>query len=181
MREWKGGITYVHCPGWTAQRVVANARKLYARGLCDVVVVDYLQKVALVGRNGQNEASWIAHTVEAFKTMAEQLAIPALLGSQLNRDGQRDNRKTSIGIRGSGEIEEKANYIITLDRPVLDEPVRNEQGRIIANEGDRSPEVKVRVDKNTLGPTGECEMVINAPRFLMLDVAPASEPDPVNF
>lgn len=181
MEEWKGGITYVHCPGWTAERVVAAARKLQARGLCDVVIIDYLQKVRLVGRAGQNEASWIANTVEAFKTMAEQLAVPVLLGSQLNREGQRFDRKTAAAIRGSGEVEEKANYVITLDRAILDEPARNEQGRIVADEGDRSPEVRVRVDKNTMGTTGECEMVINGARFLMLDVAQAAESDDLNF
>ena len=38
--------------------------------------------------------------------------------------------------------------------------------------------VKVRVDKNTLGPTGSFEQVMNTPRFLVGDVDEAAPPPP---
>jgi replicative DNA helicase len=42
MQRWPGGIHYVHCPGWTAQRITNQARMLKDKGLCDVIIVDYL-------------------------------------------------------------------------------------------------------------------------------------------
>jgi replicative DNA helicase len=173
MREYVGCITYVHCPGWTAQRVAAKARQLSAKGLCDVGIVDYLQKLYLVHRRGQNKADAIGDAVEVLKVLAEQLGIPMLLASQFNRAALSAGRKTGDFIRGSGEPHEKANVVITLDREILDAPICDEVGRIVAEVGQRSPVVQVRVDKNTLGPTGDTQLMMNPERFLILDVAQA--------
>ncbi|RPJ20148.1 MAG: hypothetical protein EHM35_19835, partial [Planctomycetaceae bacterium] len=95
MKHWKGGITYVHCPGWTAQRITAKARQLQSRGMCDIAVIDYLQKVRLVPIHGMNEASWISNIAETFKIFSEQTGVPVLLGSQFNQEGKKADRKTA--------------------------------------------------------------------------------------
>lgn len=169
LRQYRGGITYVHCPGWSAQRIVALTRKLHNKGLCDVAIVDYLQKMGLVYRQGQNKSDHLGDAVETLKIMAEQLAIPVFLASQFNRSAMHSDRKTGDFIRGSGEPHEKGNIVLTLDRDVLSAPLTDEEGNIVARLGDHSPLVKVRIDKNTTGPTGDCELVMNAARFLMLD------------
>jgi len=171
MREWPGAIHYVHCPGWSAYQIVQKARQLRARGYCDVIVIDYLQKLQLGYRNGQNKADAVGNAVEGIKNGLEQMGIPGVLGSQFNRQAKHQDRKTASLIRSSGEVEEKSNVVITLDRDILDAEMTDSTGRIIAGTGERSPLVKVRIDKNTAGPTGDCELVMNGPRFSMRDKA----------
>jgi replicative DNA helicase len=169
MRAWPGAIHYVHCPGWSAYQIVQKARQLRARGMCDVLVVDYLQKLRLGYRNGQNKADAVGNAVEGIKNGLEQMGIPGVIGSQFNRQAKHQQRKTAALIRSSGEVEEKANVVITLDREILDADLFNSAGMPIAAGGDRSPVTKVRIDKNTAGPTGDCELVMNGARFMMLD------------
>jgi len=112
--EWIGGIHYVHCPGWTSTRIAQLMRELHEQGKCDLAIVDYLQKVMLSSRDGWNQSSLIGDTVEILKTAGEELAIPLLLGSQLNRAGQE--RPHLNNLRSSGEIEEKANHVFFIWR-----------------------------------------------------------------
>jgi replicative DNA helicase len=175
MRLWPGGIHYVHCPGWSALRVAAKIHQLRAKGLCDVAIVDYLQKMRAVYEHGQNTAQARGEQCEAIKTVAEQLGIPILMGSQFSRGAYDEQRKTARYIRDSGEPEEKANVIVTLDREILEQPITGPDGRGIANVGERSPEVRVRVDKNTGGKTGDFMMIMNGARFLMLDISGREE------
>ena len=72
--------------------------------------MDYLQKLNL-GDKGWNKADLLGQAVEAIKTAGERLAIPVLLGSQLNRAGHHASRPVLEHLRGSGEIEEKSNYV----------------------------------------------------------------------
>ncbi|MHC4157126.1 MAG: DnaB-like helicase C-terminal domain-containing protein, partial [Planctomycetota bacterium] len=46
IRPWPGGITYIHTPGWTVERALSEVRALRSRELCDVFVVDYLEKAS---------------------------------------------------------------------------------------------------------------------------------------
>ena len=163
MRQWPGGICYVHTPGWTMERALAEVHALSGEGLCDVCVVDYLEKAAPSARQlrtyGANHWQREANDVEMLKSFAEQIEIPALLVAQLNKMGKgqsfADMDRTAI--RGAGEKTEKANVVILLHRESLEDMA-----------------VKVRVDKNTLGPTGSFEQVMNTPRFLVGDVEPVS-------
>ena len=43
---WDGEITYLHTPGWTMERTIAELRSLQADGRCDVAVIDYLEKAS---------------------------------------------------------------------------------------------------------------------------------------
>jgi replicative DNA helicase len=166
LRGWPGAVHYIHCPGWSAHRIVQKARQMNGRGLADVVIVDYLQKLALGRRRGENKADAIGNALEGQKNGAEQMGIPWLLGSQLSYEGH---------LRGSKEIEDKSNVVMFLERPLLTVPAHDEYGRVIADVGQRSPQTKVHITKNTAGPTGDAELVMNAARFLMLD---KTHPDP---
>lgn len=109
VNTWVGGIYYIHCPGWGAERIVQTMRDLHAVGGCDLAIVDYLQKLDL-GDKSWNRADLLGNAVETIKTAGEQLRIPVLLGSQLNRAGYHASRPGLEHLRGSGEIAEKANY-----------------------------------------------------------------------
>ncbi len=166
MRAWEGGITYVHCPGWSARQIAAKARELHAKGLCDVLVGDYLQKMRLYMPRGFNKQDGLADAAEVLKNCCEQLGIAGMVGSQVNRRAEDAARITSAHLRGSGEVGEKSNIVVTLHREILPAPING--GRYQA--GDRSPQLDVRVDKNTMGPTGDCQLAINGERFTITEL-----------
>lgn len=177
MDTWLGGINYIHCPGWTMERVVAAARQLASRGECDLVIVDYLQKAFLSAQaSGLTPAQVRGQQVEALKTLAEQLEIPVILASQLNRTAQFSPRKTRASIRDTGEADEKANIVLMLDREVLETPMELEYpwdaSQMLtarARAGEYSLVLRVRTDKNTLGPTGDDDLLMDPARFWIMD------------
>jgi replicative DNA helicase len=169
-RRYAGDINYVHCPGWSARRIANKARQMHAKGLIDVVIVDYLQKMEREQRRGWNTNDALADCVEVFKVLTEQLDISLLLGSQLNRQSEYAGRKTGVHIRGTGEAHEKANIVLTLDREILESPITDSDGTETAHRGQRSPQMFVRVDKNTYGEMGDTELVMNGARYVITDV-----------
>lgn len=180
MSEWARRLHYVRCPGWSAQHIAVKIRQLRAKGLCDIAVIDYIQKIHFKIKGGQNEAAALGDVTETIKNCAEQLGIPIWIGSQISRVGKKSRRITADAIRGSGSIGNKANIVITLDREILDNDVTDDTGKLIAAAGDRSPDVAGRVDKNTTGPTGDFTLRMNAARFLIFDVAIGQTP-PLGF
>lgn len=162
--EWPGAIHYYHCPGMPIVRLAGFARNEIRRGRADVVVVDYLQKAPMWEHTrGMNTAQMRGGDVEALKHLAETENMPVLLMSQMSRASRSMERKTAETLRDSSEIEDKANVVITLNRKILDE------GTDGFAEGDRSPHMRVRVDKNTLGRTGETELYADAKHFQLIE------------
>lgn len=160
LRAFRGGITYVHTPGWTVERALAELGSLKNDGLCDVFVVDYLEKARPAPRQiklyGTNVYAREADDVEQIKTFAEQQELPALLLAQLNKvgKGQAFDQLDRTAIRGAGEKTEKANVVILLHR-----------------ENPESQTVRVRIDKNTIGPTGSFDQFMETSRFRVMDIA----------
>jgi hypothetical protein len=167
LREWPGGITYVHTPGWSMERVLGEVATIIDEGACDVFVVDYLEKASGSPRQlkqfGSNIFAREADDVEQVKRLTEATEIPALLLAQLNKEGkdQSFSDLSRTKIRGAGEKTEKANIVVLLhkDRP-------------------ESEIVKVRIDKNTMGPCGSFEQWMDAPRFLVADIEDEDAPPP---
>jgi len=173
IRAWQERIVYVHCPGWSAERIAADIARLYARGECDLAVVDYLQKIRLPQSKGMNSAMLIGQQAETLKTCAESLDIPIVLGSQVSRGykNNQDKRPTMADIRNSGELEEKSNQIVVLHRPVAveDRP-----------RGATKEIVEARVEKNTTGATGKVELVHILGRFILGEASAVEvDPDPL--
>lgn len=166
LRAWPGSITYVHTPGWTMERAMGEVGALTADDLCDVFVVDYLEKAAPSTRqlksHGSNVFAREADDVEIVKRAAEQLERPGVLLAQLNKMGKRESfdQLDRTAIRGAGEKTEKANIVVLFHR-----------------ESNESQIVKVRIDKNTLGPCGAFEQFMEAARFLVNDIATGAEED----
>ncbi len=166
MRRWLAGVHYVFCDGWPMARVCAQARVMIRQHGVRVIVIDYLQKARYVEHvRGLTPAQMRGQDVEMVKSLAERERVPAMLLSQLNREANRESRKTRHTIRDTGELDEKANVVITLDRKILDSGGKF-GGQWVAA-GSLSPEVTVRVDKQTLGRTGEVGLVMNPGRYLM--------------
>ena len=157
IRPWFGNMVYVHCPGWSVERICADVVRLHAKGRCDIAVVDYLQKLAMPDvKAGMNVAQLYGVMANDLKNVAEQLRIPIILGSQVSRDYKQrsDGRPHAEDIRNSGMIEEMATQIVVLHRP--------ENTR----ENDPQP-VEAYVEKNTQGRLGKADLVHFPGRFLL--------------
>jgi replicative DNA helicase len=158
MQGYSGGITYVHCPGWSARAIATKARQLHAKDLCDVSIVDYLQKLRLYRPRGATEENGLSDAAEVLKNTGEQLGNAWMIGSQVNRKADGALRIRGSHIRGSGGVPAKGNITITLNRDLDSET------------GELSSLMAVRVDKNTMGPTGDTQLAIKGERFLITDV-----------
>jgi len=169
MQSYPGGITYIHCPGWSARGITAKMRQLHSKGLCDIAIVDYLQKERLYMPRGFTMNDALADAAEVHKNGAEQMGIPVMIGSQVNRKAMDADRITSDHLRGSGEAPEKSNINITLNRELNDTQRADEDGTVYPA-GSRSPVTSARVDKNTGGSTGDCTLWFEGPRFLFKDI-----------
>lgn len=167
LREWPGSITYVHTPGWNMERALAEVRSIISEGLCDVFVIDYLEKAAASPRQlrefGNNIFAREADNVEQIKAMSEATEIPAVLLAQLSKMGKQQTfgHLDRTAIRGAGEKTEKANIVLLLHRESTDSEI-----------------VNVRVDKNTMGPCGSFEQMMFLTRFAVGDVTERADGPP---
>lgn len=160
--SWDGYISYLHTPGWTMERTVAELRRLHAEGECDVVVLDYLEKASASARQlkmfGSNIYQREADNVEQLKNFAEITEIPTIMIAQMTKDakGQNFDRIDRTGMRGAGEKSDKANLVILLKRERIGEGYSNE--------------VDVLVDKNTMGATGTFKQIMQPEYFRVGDI-----------
>ncbi len=93
LMAWEGYITYLHTPGWTMERTVAELRRLHEEQQCDVVVLDYLEKASASRRQLQMFGSNIwqreADNVEQLKNFAESTEVPTIMIAQMTKEFQR--------------------------------------------------------------------------------------------
>lgn len=178
LSSWQQHIAYIHCPGWSANRVVADLHGLHARGMADLAIVDYLGKLAMPALGGRNEASAIgSYRMEPLKTCAEQLGIPIVTGSQLNRArrARRDKRAVLDDLRSSGEIAEKANQVIVIHR------VKSPYGKERFDH-QKPIEIEFQVEKNSQGIAGIVIPMLSIPgQFKFVERAREAEIEEFDF
>lgn len=88
------------------------ARTLVQRHGCELLIVDYVQKI---GGKAKERHMEIAYVAMGLKDIARQLKVPVLALAQANRDAE-GKRPTMSNIRDSGFIEQEADQIIALHR-----------------------------------------------------------------
>jgi replicative DNA helicase len=160
---WEGDITYLHTPGWTMERTVAELRKLHAAGACDVAVIDYLEKAQPSKRQlqmyGSNTWEREADNVEQLKVLAEAVELPVVMVAQMSKAGKDETARTMDrnAMSGSASKSNKANVVILLRRERM-------------ADGNYSPTVHVQIDKNTMGGTGGFDQVMQPEFFRLGDV-----------
>ena len=163
-------LHYLDAAGMTMAEIVNELRSRHAEGICDAVVLDYLNKV----RASRGQAKLFADNMtgrqsddmEQFKSFCEITKTVGVTAAQYNKAGKQSNgRKRSWDIRGSGELADKAQLVVLLDREVLDAPLKDPHGRIIAHAGEDNPVVEVRVDKQNRGRKVDFEQVYRGEFF----------------
>ncbi|MBI3832023.1 MAG: replicative DNA helicase [Planctomycetes bacterium] len=133
-------------PGLSTSELRARARRLYHRDGVRMLLVDYLQLMTS-SKNHDSREQAVAELSRQVKQIARELSIPIVLLSQLRRpiQGKEDDPPKLTDLRESGSIEQDADVVIMLHRP-LDE------------KGVMTRDIKAIVQKNRNGEIGEVQL-----------------------
>lgn len=152
-------VHYLHAAGWTASEVDSEITRRREEGVCDAVVIDYMNKFAAsntqIRQFGGNVYSRQGNDLEIVKTMAERLKIIVFTASQGNKTfGKVGHAARKEDISGTYELSQKPQMVVTMTREEVDEGGLWYQGKLIAKPGERSPILHVRIDKQNRGVEG---------------------------
>lgn len=120
-----------------------NAKRLF--GL-EVLVVDYIGLMTGLDQKA-NRNSQLGEVSRGLKNLAKELQICVLCLAQLNRKAEErpDQMPQMSDLRDSGEIEQDADVILFIKRPIMANPELGDEWKHYA---------KVAVAKNRQGPCG---------------------------
>jgi replicative DNA helicase len=108
-------------PALSVLELRAKARRLKREreSKLGLIVVDYLQLMR--GHNADNREQEISGISRSLKALAKELNVPVVALSQLNRqvEGRTDKRPMMSDLRESGAIEQDADVIAFLYRPIV--------------------------------------------------------------
>ncbi len=134
----------------------AKARRHKRQHGLDLIVVDYLQLMAMPKAESRNLA--VGEICRRLKGLAKELNVPIICLSQLSRDLERraDKRPLMADLRDSGSIEQDADVVLFPYREsVYCEACK--AGTCTIKEHDRRAELIVAKQRN--GPTGTVKLV----------------------
>ena len=138
-------------PGLTALDMRARARRLKSQGPLAMIIIDYLQLMEATARRREaNRQQEITEITRSLKAMAKELGVPVVVLSQLSRATEkRDDRRPQLAdLRESGSIEQDADVVLFLFRPIM-----YKKGEIADPNLEREAYLDVAKQRN--GPTGE--------------------------
>ncbi len=132
------------------------AKKLKREGTkLSLIVVDYLQLLSAATRYGNdNRATEVAEISRGLKSLARELNVPVVAGSQLNRGIESRNNKEPMlsDLRESGSIEQDADVVMFLYEE------KNKQGYTSPTE---PATVKLIIGKHRNGPMGQVTLLFD--------------------
>lgn len=136
----------------TPQDVRRVALRMKASGGLDMIVVDYLQLLE-AGRKTGSRVEAVGVISRNLKALAQELEIPVLTASQLNRASERNDAPRLSDLRESGSIEQDADAVILLHAP--DEKEKPARQLILA--------------KNRQGRCGGFDLIFDGARMLFAE------------
>ncbi|GAB1407552.1 hypothetical protein MASR1M8_14710 [Thermomonas brevis] len=136
-------------PALSPEVLRAKARRLKREHDLGLIVIDYLQLMAVPGNN-ENRATEISEISRSLKALAKELNVPVIALSQLNRslESRTDKRPVMADLRESGAIEQDADMIVFIYR---DEYYNRE------NSPDKGL-AEIIIGKQRNGPTGSFKL-----------------------
>lgn len=152
-------LHYFNAAGMSMAEVTTELKARVAEGVCQAVVLDYLDKVqpsrAQAKLYGDQIWERQGNDVEMLKTFAERNNLPIMTAAQGNKQMQDSGTRTRRDIQGSGAKTQKAQFVAILTREIVGKDgLQDEHGTPLADPGEYSPFVDVRVDKQNRGRTG---------------------------
>jgi len=164
----KSRIFIDETPSLSPAELRARARRLKREHDIGLIVVDYLQLMAVPG-TGENRATEIAEISRSLKAIAKELNLPVIALSQLNRAlEQRPNKRPVMAdLRESGSIEQDADLIVFIYR----DEIYNEE----------SPDkglAEIIIGKHRNGPTGTVKLSFQGQWLRFNNFAPDYRYDP---
>ncbi|MEK7595743.1 MAG: replicative DNA helicase [Patescibacteria group bacterium] len=148
-------------PGINIMEMRTKARRLQMEHGIKMLVVDYLQLVR--GRNLENRVQEVSEISQALKNLARELKVPVVAASQLSRAVEQrggDKRPQLSDLRESGSIEQDADVVMFLYRPI-DEDREN---------------LKLIISKHRNGPTGEIDLYFKGDRTRFYEADTTNKP-----
>lgn len=169
-----GNIYICGKPGLTIEDIVAVSRRELRRHGLDLVIIDFVQKVAWRGEKNISRNYQLEHISTTIKVMAEELNVAVLLVSQFNREWSKipdDQIPTMTMLRDSGALEQDANLLIYPWVPLwfLRQKYGDEHKRYkdaLATPGHKHPLAKMIVRKYKEGEQTTIECRINEKRMM---------------
>jgi len=103
----------------SVRNIVSASRRLMSKEKIRIIMIDYLQLVDSEDKR-VNRVEQISQMTRSFKILARELNVPLVCLSQLSRASEQREEKTPrlSDLRDSGSIEQDADTVIFLHRPV---------------------------------------------------------------
>lgn len=106
-------------PGISLAEITVRARQIHMQSPLSLILIDYLQLMG--GSDARNRNDLLDGITRGLKTLARQMQIPVVLGSQLSRkvEERGDRRPLMSDLREAGGQEQDADKILFLYREVM--------------------------------------------------------------
>lgn len=158
----KSHIFIDETPSLSPSELRARARRLKREHDIGLIVVDYIQLMAVPGTK-ENRATEIAEISRSLKAIAKELHVPVIALSQLNRAlEQRPNKRPIMAdLRESGSIEQDADLIIFIYRDEVYNEETPEKGK-----------AEIIIGKHRNGPTDTVILTFQGQWLRFVNYAP---------
>ena len=141
-------------------RMKSAARKLKRKRGLDILIVDYLQLMAPIGKS-TSVVQEVTEISRGLKQLAKELDIPVIALSQLSRNIEHRGANAEprlADLRDSGSIEQDADVVMFIHRP-------KEEG-----EDSRGTHTKLIIEKHRNGATGSIDLFFDAEKTSFTEI-----------